>query len=260
MDKYQEYLLKKLGFIMCSTKELDDIPQAIRSKNNCVELKKDKGVLILKQYADITITNYALILGKQVVECLGRLLVSKNEAWEEFLPVGIDAKHSFGSTFGFDNPQAYIIPIDFDKKEMNKIKMVFRNNLADDYTLELRYKEADKQAYYAQKEQERNDTLLASAAIKCSTGTDLVNIYFQPCNDDYARTEIILYRDEQMLAKYKVDEECFFKAITGLAYGTYKFILKQYDKDNNIILESDPTSFKIESATAHIYGKGFVCN
>ena len=99
------------------------------------------------------------------------------------------------------------------------------------------------------------EALLAAAAIKCSTGADLVNIYFQPCNNDYARTEIVLYRDDQMLAKYKVDEECFFKAITGLAYGTYKFILKQYDKDNNIILESDKIAFTIKSATAHIQGK-----
>ena len=188
------------------------------------------------------------------------MFVFKNNIWEEIIPQSIDAKHSFGSTFGFDDPQAYIVLIDFNNKEISKLKIVFRNNLADDYTIELRYKEADRQAYYAQKEQERKDALLAAAAIKCSTGADLVNIYFQPCNNDYVRTEIILYRDEQMLAKYKVDEECFFKAITGLAYGTYKFILKQYDKDNNVILESDPASFKIESATAHIYGKGFVCN
>ena len=247
MDKYQEYLLKKLGFILCSTQELDDIPQAIRSQNKSVEFKKDEGVLILKQYADITITNYALLLGKCVIESLAKLFVFKNNIWEEIIPQSINAKHSFGSTFGFDDPQAYIVLIDFNNKEISKLKIVFRNNLADDYTIELRYKEADRQAYYAKKEQEHRDILLKAASIKVSTGIDLVNIYFQPCCEEYARTEIVLYKDNMMLAKYKVDEETFFKSINGLAYGKYEFILKQFDDKGNVILETDKMNFSLSS-------------
>ena len=48
-----------------------------------------------------------------------------------------------------------------------------------------------------------------------------------------------------MLAKYKVEEDVFFKSINGLAYGKYEFILKQFDDKGNIILETDKISFSI---------------
>ena len=89
--------------------------------------------------------------------------------------------------------------------------------------------------------------MFKTANIKVSTGADLVNIYFQPCCDSYARTEITLYKDNMMLAKYKVDEETFFKSIGGLAFGKYEFVLKQLDKVNNIILETQKTAFSISA-------------
>ena len=91
--------------------------------------------------------------------------------------------------------------INFDNK-IDSIMLVFKNNLADELLIPVVYQEADKQAYYAKKEQERKDALLKSANIKVATGTDLVNIYFQPCCDEYCKTEITLYKDSMMLAKY----------------------------------------------------------
>ena len=238
MDKYQEALLKTsrayIGF-------------SVQGHLKSSGIYKDEKI-ILKQDPDITINDYALYISNISVEAVFAIKGASQ------IPFTAQADPTYRET-----RTRFYLPVNFDDK-IDSVLIEFKNNLADALTIPVVYEEADKQAYYAKKEQERKDELLKVAAIKCSTGADLVNIYFQPCNDSYARTEIILYRDEQMLAKYKVDEECFFKAITGLAYGTYKFILKQYDKDNNIILESNPTSFKIESATAHIYGKGFVCN
>ena len=238
MDKYQEALLKtSRAYIGFSIKE--------HMRNNGI-YEDEK--IILKQDPDITINDYTLYISNISVEAVFAIKGTSK------IPFTAQADPTYRET-----QARFYLPINFDDK-IDSVLIEFKNDLADALTIPVVYEEADKQAYYAKKEQKRKDELLKVAAIKCSTGADLVNIYFQPCNDSYARTEIILYRDEQMLAKYKVDEECFFKAITGLAYGTYKFILKQYDKDNNIILESNPTSFKIESATAHIYGKGFVCN
>ena len=48
-----------------------------------------------------------------------------------------------------------------------------------------------------------------------------------------------------MLAKYKVDEETFFKSISGLAFGKYEFVLKQFDKDGNLLFETNRQSFEI---------------
>ena len=54
-----------------------------------------------------------------------------------------------------------------------------------------------------------------------------------------------------LLARYKVDEETFFKSINGLAFGKYEFVLKQLDKDSNMLLETNKISFSI---TAPNYG------
>lgn len=248
MDKYQSYLI---GFYSDAYNELFSC-RSIDSQDShpfqkYISIDKTN-VLTITQDADITKTRYLLKINGFGSMGDGYVIISQVKVYKQGQWIVIEGQNNL-----------YSIVLDFEDK-IDSILIEFKNNLADSLTIPVVYEEADKQAYYAKKEQERKDELLKVAAIKCSTGADLVNIYFQPCNDSYARTEIILYRDEQMLAKYKVDEECFFKAITGLAYGTYKFILKQYDKDNNIILESNPTSFKIVSATAHIYGKGFVCN
>ena len=162
----------------------------------------------------------------------------------------------------------FFVPISFEDK-FESLKIVFKNNLADDLTLAISYVLADKEKYYAKKEQEYKDNLLKTADIKVLTGADLVNIYFQPCCDKYEYTEIQLYIPKKfvtvggpygpvqkpsswsMIKKCKVDPEEFYKSINGLANGKYSFILKQYDKDNAIILETGYIEFTISTPKAH---------
>lgn len=49
-----------------------------------------------------------------------------------------------------------------------------------------------------------------------------------------------------MLAKYKVDEDVFFKSINCLAYGKYEFVLKQFNGQGNILLETVKMTFDIK--------------
>ena len=232
MDKYQKFLLNKYGesfynlFYRTCPVEQEEQGSSIQylfsdEKTNSITIKQDE---------DINITQYILILyGKaNQYDVLSKVSVYKNKQWEE---IELSRK-------------GYRIIIDFNDRT-EKIKLSFVNNLADDYILDIKYLEADKEKYYAKQAQQKKDSLLKTANIKHSTGVDLVNIYFQPCCDDYVHTEITLYKDNMMLAKYKVDEETFFKSINGLAYGKYEFILKQFDKDNNIILETDKISFSL---------------
>ena len=93
------------------------------------------------------------------------------------------------------------------------------------------------------REEENRKDLIESAQIKVSKGTNLVMIYFRPSTPDYRRTEIKLYKDGIFLTKYKVDKEMYFKSIEGLAHGMYEFILKQLDKKNRVIFETDKISF-----------------
>lgn len=232
MDKYQKFLLNKYGesfynlFYRACPVEQEEQGSSIQylfsdEKTNSITIKQDE---------DINITQYILILyGKaNRYDVLSKVSVYKNKQWEE---IELSRK-------------GYRIIIDFNDRT-EKIKLSFVNNLADDYILDIKYLEADKEKYCAKQAQHKKDSLLKTANVKYSTGADLVNIYFQPCCDDYVHTEITLYKDNMMLAKYKVDEEIFFKSINGLAYGKYEFILKQFDKDNNIILETDKISFSL---------------
>jgi len=209
MNKYQKYLLENMSQ-NCYL-------------NHCDERIWSEEKLILKQNEDITINDYVLRISNANVERIYTLTGDVQTPFEK-------------------NGNSIHIPIDFEHK-IDSIKIVFKNNLADDLTLPVEYVEADKEAYYAKQEKKRKDDLLTAADIKCSTGTDLVNIYFQPCCIDYSRTEIFLYHDGQMLAKYKVDEDVFFKSISGLAFGKYEFVLKQYNDKGKVIMETNKIAF-----------------
>ncbi len=218
MNKYQKYLID-----LCKN-DFYYIFNGVK----IICLNNDK--IEIKQNEDITITKYLLSISNKFIE---KVYSVKGESIVE-----ITAKESSLSSKIFD------IELDFENR-IDALKVLFIDNLADDLILPIVYEEADKEKYYAKKEQEYKDNLLKTADIKVSTGADLVNIYFQPCCDNYVRTEIVLYRDKNMLAKYKVDEDEFFKSINGLAYGKYSFILKQYSKDNIVILETGHIEFNI---------------
>ncbi|MGN0804705.1 MAG: hypothetical protein ACI4MS_04925 [Candidatus Coproplasma sp.] len=229
MDKYQKYILTKT-YGIGSSFIFNSFSKGIYEENgDCFTITQDD---------DITITKYKLVLSSHVhnISAISSIEVFKNGKWEN-----IEA-----------NWQVYIITVDFEDR-IEKIKFSFTNNLADDYILNLKYVEADKEKYYAKKAQQKKDDLLKTANVKHSTGSDLVNIYFQPCCDECEKTEISLFKDGLLLAKYKVEEGVFFKSIGGLAYGNYEYIVKQFGKNDKLLLETDKIKFSISAP--HFGGK-----
>lgn len=224
MNKYQEFLIGKCF------RRFD------RNNKKYLKFIAENDKIILEQDENIELVDYNLTLSNIYVETIEKILILKNENWEE-----VETNETISINLNF-----------LDRTQ--QIKFVFKNNIADEYIVCIEYIEANKEIYFAKKEQERKDNLLKKADIKVSTGADLVNIYFQPCSEDYLRTEIILYKDSMMLAKYKVDEEVFFKSITGLAKGKYSFVLKQYDNNSNIILETNHIDFIISTPRQQVIG------
>ena len=235
MDKYQKYILEKYGirsnFIFYRCNPIVENKLVNEGIIQYGEFDIESDSFTIKQDEDINLLEYALVLVNKI-DIFSNIAICKNDEWTD---IALTMEN---------NVPTYKIIVNFNDR-IEKIKFEFKNQLADDYIISVCYQEADKEKYYAKKEQERKDNLLKTANIKVSTGADLVNIYFQPCCDSYARTEITLYKDNMMLAKYKVDEETFFKSINGLAYGKYEFILKQFDDKGNIILETDKISFSL---------------
>ena len=236
MDKYQKYLLDKYGDSLLNVVFVRPIQEDKRNETRYIFCDEKSNSLIIEQDEDINKTQYYLLVPSCAnrYEIISNVFVYKNNEWKE---CEIEQK-------------VFKTIIDFNDR-VEKIKITFVNGLADELIIPLAYKEANVEKYYAKKEQEKKEDLLKKANVKVSTGADLVNIYFQPCSEDYAHTEIILYKDSMMLAKYKVEEDVFFKSINGLAYGKYSFILKQYDKDNAIILETGHIEFTISTPNTH---------
>ena len=103
----------------------------------------------------------------------------------------------------------------------------------------------------------------------------MVNIYFQPCCDKYEYTEILLYIPKEeivkgwtgdgrkvveipswsMIKKCKVPAEDFYKSINGLAPGTYSFVIKQYDKKDELLMETEHIEFQIKVPKPQFMGR-----
>ena len=164
--------------------------------------------------------------------------------------------------------------LDFNHR-IEKIRLTFADNIVDDYTFSIQYVEADKDLYYKKQEENRKANLLAAAQIKHSTSSDLINIYFQPCCDKYEYTEILLYIPQEenfkgwtgdgrkvveilswsMIKKCKVPSEDFYKSINGLAPGTYSYVIKQYDKKDELLMETEHFEFRIQKPKQPIMGR-----
>ncbi len=249
MDKYQEYLLNHHGkFYLYAQDEGNKFLEAFKnsettlrqfnafilgncgnSDNHFREELTIGDKIVLKQIDDITVKNYFLFLHNDTIE---EIYIVKNKTEQPAL-------QKFG-----EGITAFGIQLDFDSK-IDSIIIKFKLNLADTLIIPIEYIEADKEKYYAKQARQKEDDLRKTASIKHSTGNDLVNIYFQPCCDEYERTEITLYKDNQMLAKYKVDDGVFFKSISGLAYGNYEYIVKQFGKNDKLLLETAKIRFSI---------------
>ena len=225
MNKYQKYFLKEDAYIDCF---------ALGSDINCsLDRTLENGVVRIKQNEDISIKEYTLA-SRYPFDYL-----CENE-WRKSSKM----ENRVWQTAKFD----WSVPIE-------KVRFLVDNEFVEALEINIEYEFADVEAYNKKQEQKRKNDLIEKASIKHSTGADLVNIYFQPCSSDYIRTEIALYRDGLMLSKYKVDEESFFKSIGGLAYGTYSFIVKQFDKSDNLLLETEHIEFTVKAPKAPVMGR-----
>ena len=225
MNKYQKYFLKEDAYIDCF---------ALGSDINCsLDRTLENGVVRIKQNEDISIKEYTLA---------------------SRYPFDYLCENEWRKSSKMENRVWQIAKFDWTVP-IEKVRFLVDNEFVEALEINIEYEFADVEAYNKKQEQKRKNDLIEKASIKHSTGADLVNIYFQPCSSDYIRTEIALYRDGLMLAKYKVDEESFFKSIGGLAYGTYSFVVKQFDKNDNLLLETEHIEFTVKAPKAPVMGR-----
>lgn len=250
MDKYQKFMFK------------DTEMQIEYPGKKPINLDiSDEDTIVVKQDSDISITKYpirikGLFIDKLWTEINGKKYEQSFEI-EEYAPKKLQFK-------------VFNIIIDFENK-VDVIKFQFEKDFADIYSLRINYIDADKNAYFAKREVERKNALLEKISLSHRTGESLINIYFQPCCENYYRTEIELYTATgkwsehprvmglgeifrpallsatvgSLMGKFKVDEGMFFKSITGLARGAYGFVLIQYTQSGEVLIKTDFVYFAI---------------
>ena len=250
MNKYQKVLLEsndKNSFYYCvSVKDGGGSPNVV--------FDYDNDIITLTQDEDIFSIKYTLIVrGNSNIETCTYLV---NGEWQSAIRKGM----------------AFSLELNFEKR-VEKIKLTFTDNIVDEYIFSVQYIEADKDLYYQKQAESKRNTYIESAQIKHSTGNDLVNIYFQPCCSDYEYTEIYLYIPQdyvtvggpygpikkpsswQLFKKCKVPSEDFYKSINGLAYGTYAYVIKQFDKKDHLLLETEYIEFSLKAPKQPNHGK-----
>lgn len=249
MDKYQKYILNRHItdlFIFCRNDPMDRSKEYAIAK--CGKFNEQTDSFCINQDDDITKTKYTLAINPKEFDrrIFSGIYISKDGQWTEVPCV----------------QGGYSIVADFDDR-INEIKFSFLNGLADDYVLKIVYIEADKEKYYAAVAQQKKEALEKAANIKVATGTSLVNIYFNLCCKECERTEITLYIPDKyrtvggphgpvqepeswtMFKKCELNSNDLFLSVQGLAYGTYSFVLRQFDKNNQEILCTDHITFNI---------------
>lgn len=259
MNKYQEHLLSHIKDNCKGTFLFSDCaPVGESCKDDTYgDYDKTTNCFIIKQDKDITKTVYVLKISQDKCPFVAAVQVKKSNSY-------------------IDVPLSEII-IDFNDR-IDAIKIKFINNIADDLEITITYQEADRQAYNDMQAVLQKENTLKRAAIKHSVGESLVNIYFQPCADNYDHTEISLFIPDKtevvrvggphgpvnqenvlswaLIMKATVENGIFFKSITGLAFGRYAYIVKQFDKANNALIETNYTEFYIRGQQPPVIDQG----
>lgn len=248
MDQYQKYLINdKSKFYVLAEDQDDKFYNAFIDKQisirqfnamltdcNSKTYREDVNVnefIEVKQLPDIKIYKYFLFLYNKNFE---KIYYSDNKEVKELLFKSEENLTCFGIQLNFNKP-------------IENIKIFFNFNIADPITIPIHFVKADENGYYKNIEKERHISLLNKLNISHSCGQDLITIKFQNCNDDVCNTKITLYDDKkQIMGVFKVDEGMFYKSITSLAYGKYFYTLSQYDKNDNLIVESSCIDFIIK--------------
>lgn len=237
LDKYQRCAFDESNYrFYCYIDE---------TKNYCTDIDLNKGYITIRQDEDITRKGYFL-----ACQCYFEYL--NNKEWVASEYDKNNRKYKIG--FDFDNP-------------ISQIRLVEKNNLVDPLIINVNVILADKNAYYAKKKDDELRSLIEKASIKHSVGKDLINIYFQPCQENYSKTEIEFFiadgiyeygmgypiasqilvggKNRQLIAKFSIENGVLFKSITGLAPGVYAYIVKQYSQAEKLLFETKPKFVQI---------------
>lgn len=227
MNKYQEFLLKGLNI----STELAEEKNTNKGAKN----------FLFKDYA-ITITqndNYFLNIYKLYIShpAINEIWIYKNN----------------NKILGKMNEKSiWEIELDFNDKS-DKLIISFKDDITAPIEIPIFYIDANKELWDEKIRKEKRDELAKKVNIIISYGNSFINVLFKPINEKFSYSKVTLYylnQDyrnpyKQIMGDFKSEENKFYISIMNLGYSDYEIILKQYDKENILLYESDAIEFKI---------------
>ena len=215
MDKYQKFILDRTVCFISSSKELD--PNA--TKNSVASFVNESDEFLVKQVENYNIKkHFILFSGVKLAS------VEVDESACELIET---PKHELL------DEKTIVVPVDFDK-QAKEIKISFRDGLANPLTLKLCFVEADHSIYDSKVQAEINQKICPEH----KTGIDLVNIYWN--------LYFVSNNSERLISKFK-ESGAMFKSVTGLAFGTYRYEVIEFDKNGKELARTQKIEFKLSA-------------
>jgi hypothetical protein len=171
--------------------------------------------IVLTQNENYNVTKYVLVFENDAIESI---------------------KLDDSSYLGSDKIK---VAIDFSNKS-NKLTIYFKNGFAEPCGLKVTYVDADRSRFDSKMAAENKELCLKRMNPTCRVGMDLVNLYWNKAADNYARTTLTFFAEvpggDIFLEKFEIQDGCFYKVVTGLAFGKYKFGTNQFDTNGREII------------------------
>ncbi|MCM1533837.1 MAG: hypothetical protein NC099_04195 [Corallococcus sp.] len=253
MNKYQKYFIEKT---LCRNGEfaLRQV-YSVNSGDVCGTIDFGKREVTVNQEEDIFSLKY-----KAVLDAWGEGLSLAGDSVYAPVIKGVYVKKSDNQWKELDNGMhmverhkaestVYEIPLDFDDRT-SAVKLSFAGGLVDDMIFKVVYNEADKDAYYNRKKEAERRALISQAHIEYVSCVNFLQVYFTPCNGDYNKAEVSLYRGkDQFMADYASVKGVFCITAMGLGHGDYCFVYRQFDKNGKIIFETRKIDFTVDDTS-----------
>lgn len=225
MDKYQKFILDRTVCFISANKE----PDSNAKKNSVTSFVNENGEFLVKQVENYNIKKHFILFS-------GVKLASV-EIDGSACEVIDTPKH------GLLDEKTIVVPVDFDK-QAKQIKVSFPDGLAEPLALKFCFVETDHSIYDSKVQAEINQKICPEH----KTGTDLVNIYWNLVSDEVETTQINLYfvsnNSERLISKFK-ESEAMFKSVTGLAFGTYRYEVIEFDKNGKELARTQKIEFRL---------------
>ena len=250
MDKYQEYLFRSLRIstTLAAKKPKPNTYQCYLYDNTAgaKDFIFNAGKILITQNDNYHLHEYELVVTHPKLD---EIWVIKN------------GNKILGEVI---NDTSKKLAIDFDSKSTS-LFVSFKDNLADPINIPIEYKDADKSAWDAKMENEHKEHLANIVNIKINKGDSLINVLYNPLNDEYSYCEITLYyaytkqgentKSYKLMGTFKSEKGKFYISITNLGYGSYAIELKQYDELGKPIYESEKIEFNLSKPSKVAYNR-----